>query len=162
MWAGWNTQRYPEPIKKQLVCYLQNIRLPPTREDVVKETLKRLQTVAEECGYKYTIVTYDLAVANIARQIQIQNSPKFDDCFIQFGQLQTILSSSIGKILEGSGAAYLLSEAKIIACGSISKFLRGKSYNRCRCENLLLATAVHDLHLERFIEDMNIPSTNLL
>ena len=96
MWAGWNTQRYPEPIKKQLVCYLQNIRLPPTREDVVKETLKRLQTVAEECGYKYTIVTYDLAVANIARQIQIQNSPKFDDCFIQFGQLQTILSSSIG------------------------------------------------------------------
>ena len=64
--------------------------------------------------------------------------------------------------MEGSGAAYLLSEAKIIAGGSINKFLRGKSYNRCCCENLLLATAMHDLHLERFIEDMNIPSTNLL
>ena len=64
--------------------------------------------------------------------------------------------------MEGSGAAYLLSEAKIIAGGSINKFLREKSYNHCCCENLLLATAMHDLHLERFIEDMNIPSTNLL
>ena len=97
-------------------------------------------------------------------KIKIQNSPTFDDCFIQFGQFQTILSlfSSIGKILEGSGAAYLLSEAKIIAGGSIQKFLRGKSYNRCLRGNLLLATPVHGLHLERFIEDMNISSTNLL
>ena len=76
MWAGWNTQRYPEPVKKQVVCYMQNIRLPPTREDVVKETLKRSQAVANECGDKYAIVTYDLAVATIARRIQIQNSPK--------------------------------------------------------------------------------------
>ena len=68
----------------------------------------------------------------------------------------------MGKILDGSGTAYLLSEAKIIAGGSISKFLRGKSYNRCCRGNLLLATTMHGLHLERFIEDMNIPSTNLL
>ena len=63
--------------------------------------------------------------------------------------------------MEGSGVAYLLSEAKIIAGGSINKFLRRKSYNRCRRGNLLLATAMHGLHLERFIEDMDIPSTNL-
>ena len=67
MWAGWNTQRYPEPINK-LVCYMQNIRLLPTREGVVKETLKRSQAVAKECGDKYAVVTYDLAVAKIARQ----------------------------------------------------------------------------------------------
>ena len=126
----------------------------------MKETLKRSQAVAKECGDKYVIVTYDLAVAKIARQIQIQNSPKFDDCFIQFGQFHTILSLflSIDKILEGNGAAYLLSKGKIIAGGSINKFLRGKSYNRCRRGNLLLATEMYGLHLERFIEDMNIPS----
>ena len=120
----------------------------------MKETLKRSQAVvAKECGDKYAIVTYDLAVAKIAKQIQIQNSPKCDDCFIQFGQFHTILSLllSISKILEGSGAAYLLSEAKIIAGGSIDKFLRGKSYNRCRRGNLLLATAMHGLHLERLL-----------
>ena len=95
---------------------MQNIRLPRTREDVVKETLKRSQAVAKECGDKYAIVTYDLAVAKVARQIQLQNSPKFGDCFIQFGQFHTILSlfSSIGKILKVSGAAYLLSERSLL------------------------------------------------
>ena len=129
-------------MNKQVVCYMHNIRLPPTREDVVKETLKRSQAVAKECGDEYVIVTYDLVVAKIARQIQIQNSPKFDDCFIQFGQFHIILSlfSSIVKVLEGSSAAYLLSKAKIIAGGSIHKFLWGKSYSRCLRGNLLLAS----------------------
>ena len=30
MWAGWNTQQYSEPSNKQVVCSMQNIRLPPT------------------------------------------------------------------------------------------------------------------------------------
>ena len=101
---------------------------------------------------KYVIVTYELAVAKIARQIQIQNSPKFDNCFAEFGQFHTILSllSSIGKLLEGS----------LLVVASI-KFLKRKLYNHCRRGNLLLA-AMHGLHLERFIEDINNPSTNLL
>ena len=99
---------------------MQNIRLPPTRKYVVKEILKRSQAFAKECSDKNAIVTYDLAVAKIARQIQIQNSPKFDESFIHFGQFHTILSlfPSICKIVEGSGAAYLFIETKIIAGGS--------------------------------------------
>ena len=65
--------------RKYAAFYMQNIRLPPTREDVLKETLKRSQAVAKEFGDKYTVVTYDLSVAKIARQIQIQNFPEFDD-----------------------------------------------------------------------------------
>ena len=64
--------------------------------------------------------------------------------------------------MKGSVAVYLLSEAKSIAGGSINKFLRGKSYNSCRCGILLLTTAMDGLNLERFIEDVNIPSTKLL
>ena len=68
---------------------------------------------------------------------------------------------SIGKILEGSGAAYFLSEANI-ADGSINKFLTEKSYNHCRSRNLLLVPAIHGLHLEIFVANMNISSTNFL
>ena len=64
--------------------------------------------------------------------------------------------------MEESVAAYLLPEAKIIAGGSINKFLRRKSYNCCCRGNLLLANATYGSHLERFIKDINIPSTNLL
>ena len=141
---------------------MQNIRLPPTRENIVKEFLKRSQAVAKECADEYAIVTYNLAVAKITNSDL--NSQKVDDCFIQFGQFHTILIlfSSIGKILEESGAAYPLSEAKIIAGGSINNFLRRKSYNCCCRGNLLLGTAMHGLRLERFIKDINIASTNLL
>ena len=48
-WAGCNTQSYPEPTKEKLVCYMQKIRLPGTRQDVMQKTLKRSQTVAKEC-----------------------------------------------------------------------------------------------------------------
>ena len=136
---------------------MQNIKLSPIREAVIEETLKRSQADAKKYVDKYAIVTYDLAVAKMARQIQIQNSPEFDDCFIQSGQLKPVLSviSPITKTLEGSGTVYLLSEVKIIiAGGSINKFQRGKSYSRCRSGSLLLSTTMHGLHLERFIEDM--------
>ena len=53
----------------------------------MKETLKRSQAVAKECGDQYTTVIYNLAVAKIVRQIQIQNSPKFDDFFIQWKKM---------------------------------------------------------------------------
>ena len=126
LWGGWNTQQYLEPTTKYVVCFMQNIRLPLKREDVVKEILKRSQAVTKECGDKYAIVIYDLAVVKTAEHIQIQNSPEFDGRFIVLGQIHTILSSflSKGKILEGSGAACLLSEAEIIARNSINKFLR--------------------------------------
>ena len=62
---------------------MQNIRLPPTRENIVKEFLKRSQAVAKECADEYAIVTYNLAVAKITNSDL--NSRKVDDCFIQFG-----------------------------------------------------------------------------
>ena len=107
----------------------------------MKETLKRSQAVIKECGDKQVIVTYDLIVARIERQIQIQNAPKLNGVFVEIAQFHTILSllSSIGKLLEGNGAAYLSSEAKTTADGSIKKFLKPKQYNCCRRGNLLVA-----------------------
>ena len=65
----------------------------PTREEKEKETLRRSHTVTKECDKKYAIITHDLAVSKIARQIHVKNSPFF-------GQFYPILLlfSSIGKI----------------------------------------------------------------
>ena len=64
---------------------MKHIQLPPTRADVVKDTLKRSKIVANECGQKYTLVTYDLAIAKIAKRIQCEETPQFDNVFIMFG-----------------------------------------------------------------------------
>ena len=118
--------------------------------------MKRSQLVAIECNY--AIVTYDLAIAKVAKQLQSEESPKFDDVFVMFGAFHIMLNifSSTGKTMEGSGGPYTLSECKIVAPGSISRFPKGKMYNRCKRGHTILSAAVHGLHLERFIDDLNI------
>ena len=84
---------------------MRNIQLPPTRDDVIRQTLKISQAVATDCGDEFSLATYDLACAEIARHIQIEESPRFDNGFIQLGQFHTLLStcSSLGTMIEGSG-----------------------------------------------------------
>ena len=60
--------------------------------------------------------------------LQSEESPHFDDIFVMFGAFHVMLNvySSTGEILEGSGRPYVLSEAKIVAPGSINQFLKRK------------------------------------
>ena len=69
MWIGWNTLAKPSSLKQRL-CYMKHIQLPPTRTDVVKKTMKRSKLVAKNCNQQYVIVTYDLAIAKVAKQLQ--------------------------------------------------------------------------------------------
>ena len=46
-------------------------KLLPTREGFLKDTLKRSQAFTKECSDKYAIVTYELAISKIAKQIQV-------------------------------------------------------------------------------------------
>ena len=89
MWAGWNACVTDDPLPTQHISYMDNLNLPPTRLDVVAETLRISQKVASECGEQYAIVHYDLAVAKPAMQIQQAESPKFDNT-LYFYMLWTI------------------------------------------------------------------------
>jgi len=102
MWRGWNSFVTVDPLPLQQVGYMENIELPPTRLDVVRETLVRSQKVASECGETYAIVTYDLAIAKPALQIQAQESPKFDNVFVCFGAFHISIAyfSALGHIIE--------------------------------------------------------------
>ena len=134
---------------------MKHIQLPPTRADVVKEILKSSQIVAKECGQKYALVTYDLAIAKIAKRIQCE---EFDNVFIAFGfgSFEMAFFPSLGKIIEGSGGPQMLSETSVAAMGSMNELLRGKVYNRCRRGHILLSAAIDGLHLEQFFELNNM------
>ena len=79
MWSGWNSQITEDKLPQQRVTYMDNLNLPPTRLDVIVETLKISQKVAIECGERYIVVHYDLAIAKPAMQIQFTESPKYDN-----------------------------------------------------------------------------------
>ena len=79
---------------------MEDIKFPPTRLDVARETLTRSQKVASECGEKYAIVTDDLAIVKRALQIQAQESPHFNNVFICFGTFHIFMTyfASLGYI----------------------------------------------------------------
>ena len=132
MWAGWNVLITDDPLPPQHISYMDNINLPPTRLDVVAETLRISQKVASECDEQYTIVHYDLAVAKPAMQIQQAEAPLFDNVLICFGpfHIEMAYFAVLGHLLDGSGGPQILTETEVLAPGSLNGFLLGKHYNR--------------------------------
>ena len=65
-----------------------------------------------------------------------------------FGSFHIEMSyfSSLGRITEGSGGPYVLTEMEAVAPGSLNKFL--KVYNRCRRVHTLFSTALHALQFQ--------------
>ena len=61
--------------------------------------------------------------------------------------------TSLGRIIEGSGGLYVLTEMEAVAPGSLNNFLKGKMYNRCRRVNILLSSALHTFHFQTFMQD---------
>ena len=56
--------------------------MPPTRLDVVVETMKISQKVAAKCGDQNALVHYDLAITKLALLIKAQESPLYDNIFV--------------------------------------------------------------------------------
>ena len=68
-----------------LRTYMDLISLPPTRNDVVQETIVCSVKVAQETNQEFEVVTYDLAIAFKAYSIQALQPPTFDKLIILLG-----------------------------------------------------------------------------
>ncbi len=78
---------------KQTIGYMKNVTLPPTRNDVVMETVKVSQQIACECGETLILVHYDLAVAKSALIMQNQKSLRFDKfSFVLYPSILSLLT----------------------------------------------------------------------
>ena len=130
MWSGWNSQITEDKLPQQRVTYMNNPNLSPTRPDVIVETLKISQKVAIECGERYIVVHYDLAIAKPAMQIQFTESPKYDNVFIGPFHIYMAYFAVLGYYLDGSGGPEILTDSGVLAPGSLNGFLAGKHYNR--------------------------------
>ena len=104
MWTGWNSERYYEKTPATNIGYMKTITLPPTRADIVRETMIQSEKMSAECGSKYTTITYDLAIAKVAKQIQCEEYPTFDSILVMFGgfRVEQNVFSAIGKIMDHS------------------------------------------------------------
>ena len=110
---------------------------------------KSLQ-IAQEAKKNSIVVTYDLAIAKIAMQIQKQESPVYDNMFNALGSfhIEKAYFKALGKIMSESGGPFLLQECQV----SIKSFLSGLSYNKSKQLHEILATVFDILHFKTFLD----------
>ena len=131
MWVGWNSFYSDDTVPTEKIWYLPQINLSSTSSAVVIETLKRAQKMAAQWQIKTIPVTYDLAIAAMALEIQAAESQRFDNIFVALGAFHIEISmfSVIGKYISESGGPNLLNYCHIIEQGSLTSFLSGKGTN---------------------------------
>ena len=155
MWVGLNAKlTADDKLPRQEVYYMPNLRQPITSLDVINQTLITTQRCARECNQEYGVVSYDMNAAKPAMQIQASEKPKFDDVFIMPGTFHVEMAffKALGKLVEDSGGANMLTEADVLATGSLNGFLTGKHFNRCKRLHPILALAFEILHFLALLE----------
>lgn len=131
MWVGFHSSMCIEKSEKQVVDYLPPVNMPPTSYDVVYETMTLSQKIADYCQQPEIIVSHDPAIAKMALRLQLTESPKFDNLFINLGgfHIQMAFFKAIGKYIESSGITDILVDSQVLAAGSVNSFVTGKHLN---------------------------------
>ena len=163
MWIGFNSLQLQQDDKpQQIIRYLPQLNQSPTSTSVVAELLNRSLIVMNEQGKTAIAVTFDLAIAKIAMQIQKTDSPRFDQVFVNIGafHIEMAFFAVIGKYIAESGGPYILSDCHIIEQGSLNGFLSGKSYSRCRRVHQILSISFEILHFRLFLSTTEIKDEN--
>lgn len=153
MWVGFNNLITIDNSKRQIVDYLPQINSSPTSYTVVHETMKRALKIAHECHQESIVVTYDLAIAKMAMQIQITERPKFNFLFINLGafHIEMAFFKALGKYIDSSGIVDILVQSEALAAGSTNGFIDGKHFNRCKRLHPILSAALQTLHINPYL-----------
>lgn len=115
--------------------------------------MKRSLCIASESGKQSIAVTYDMAIAKLAMQIQSEEQPVFDRVFVALGSfhIELALWNAFGKVIAESGGPHILNECEVLAMGSLNSFIKGKNYKRCKRMHELLALAMEIVHFDSFL-----------
>lgn len=158
MWIGFNSRIDGHDSPQQLTP----INASPTSTSVVLEIMKQSQQIAEEVKQTNIQVTYDLAIAKVALQIQSTEKPKFDNLFIHLGPFHIMMAyfKAVGKAISDCGLTNVMVESSLLANGSVNGFLDSKHFNRCKRLHPLIALGLEILHFKSFLQNKNITLTD--
>ena len=119
MWTGFHSQLLFDRSLMQRVSYMTTINASPKNESVVIETMNQVLQVGNECGQEFMQVTYNLAIAKVALQIQSVERQRLNRLFIHFGTFHIDLAKAVGKFIENSGVTNIMIDCEILAGGAL-------------------------------------------
>ena len=111
---------------------MQSILHPVTDFATVKKCLTISMKVTQKLNQEYTLVTTDLAAANIAHDLIWGDKELYEKVIVNLGPFHTMCSymGVIVKMMSGSGFEDIVVDAGMRASGSFEQVMSGKHYNR--------------------------------
>lgn len=154
-WAGWVSLKgsWEEEVEVQSKeDYMPPVNAPITENATVQHIIRLSQAASREVNQKYTIVTFDLAVAKKAYAIVWQDSCAFRDVIGRLGIFHTTCAylGVLGKRMWSSGIEEILIEFGICASWSIDKVMSWKHYNRALHFHKTMLEALERLLMQKY------------
>ena len=158
MWVGFNSLIYNGDSPLQTISYLTTINKYPTNTSVVQGMMTQILQVATECYEPYAHVTYDLAKAKIAFQLQITEKPRFNCMFIHLGMFHVMMAyfKSVGKFIDRNGLTNIMVDFGLLAEKFANNFLASKHFNRSKRLHPLILLALEIFHFWNFVSEQNV------
>ena len=140
-WTGFNILvRNDQEVVKDNVGYLPTINAPATNMSTVYEVLTKSLQIKDTLNLQSIVVVFDQALYAKATEIKWKHREQFKDLVLRMGVFHTICTflSVIGKRFQDAGLRDVIIESGVIAEGSVSGVLEGRTYNRAiRCHKLM-------------------------
>lgn len=133
-WTGYNKQKCPEEqlLPKSKLYYLDVIEVPPNSLSTVNHIFDLIVHIADELELKSITIVMDQALCSKAQDIRWKNSQLAERIVMRLGEFHTCMAflGAIGKLFKHSGLEDIMTEANILAGGSVNGVLNGHMYNR--------------------------------
>lgn len=132
-WSSYNARKHPTVASNlSVVGYCPMLNHPSTDPSTIYTVLVYLKTIMEKLGQPHSVITFDLALYKIAKDIQWSRPSEFENTVVRMGGFHIMKNylAALGTMLDTSGLRQLLIEAGLYSNVTINQIFAGKHYNR--------------------------------
>ena len=132
-WTGFNIEtRDTIHVPADTIGYLPTINGPATDMTTVSEILSQSENIRKTLKLQTIVVVMDQALYSKAAEILWKHKNQYENIVLRMGAFHIICNALtiLGKRFQDAGLRDILIESGIVAEGSVSGVLDGKTYNR--------------------------------
>ena len=132
-WSSWNARgETTRPELKAVIGYCPMLNAKSDDPSTVYTVLLQLKKIMGILGQKHSIITFDLAIYKVAKEVVWSRPQEFQHTIIRLGGFHVILNylGALGNMLNSSGVIGLMSESGVFTNTTIKHILAGGNYKR--------------------------------
>lgn len=153
-WTPFNQLLCTKNLPLTTVGFCPLIPNPPTSQDVVYSSMKNFVAMCDSLGQEYQILTCDMAIYQIAKDIQLC-STEFPNLILRIGtfHLQKNFLRCLGQYIQGSGLDQIITQSGVYGPTTFQSILEGKQYNRAVRAHKMIYEVYRFLQLIEFVKE---------